>query len=393
MKIFIGFIVFNIAIVWSFAHVDHIIYNNYRNREFSGKIYKELAKDHLGNFVGSPMSLELILCLLFDGARSHTADQIAHALVLHHNRTSIDALIEPVIKELQNQPDVVTLDLVNKIYVTNDLRLANDFTNTALNVFHTDVATIDFRKPDHTMHVVNKWISEETDHHITDVLSESDVNSNTKAVLVNALNFKATWLKRFSKHHTKKANFFIDERHIVPVDMLETTENLMYYEDFNLRAKFLEIPYHGHSLSMVVVLPERKYGLPHLEKHINEVLHTELYSLNNVHVKIPKFKTESVIDYVPVLEELGVADLFTPSANLDGIAGVGSGLHVNKIIQKNSIGVHENGTVSDSAAVSDLASSTGSSYPQVEFVADHPFIYYVKSAVGVLFVGRYAGHE
>ncbi|KAK4878223.1 hypothetical protein RN001_010729 [Aquatica leii] len=392
MKILAVLFVLNVAIVWSFD--PHIIIrpiDDYsKNIEFSGNIYKEIAKDNYGNFVVCPISLELILSLLYDGARGLTADEISYSVHLPYGRRFVNPLIESVLSELNNQPDVVTVNVANKVYVTNDIKLSKDFKNMALDVFKSDIENIDFRTPDVTIHKINKWVSDQTHNYIKDLLTESDVDSDTKSILVNTLFFKATWVKRFAKGDIKKSNFYINERETVPVDMLDTIEDIKYHENDYLRAKFIELPYNGHSLSMVIVLPESKYGLSHLEDNIHQVVDTQLSDMHSVHVNIPKFKIESTIRLIPILETLGITKLFTPNADLSGIAGKNSGLYVDNVIQKSIIGLNENGTL---AASSTAAINEGKSLPEREFIANHPFIYYIKSTVGVLFIGRYAGHE
>ncbi|KAK4878221.1 hypothetical protein RN001_010727 [Aquatica leii] len=389
MRILVGLFVFNFVVVWSF---DYTIWYNYRNREFSGDIYKQIAKDRFGNFVVCPISLELILTLLYDGARGQTAAELDRTVYLPHYRSSVNPLIQTVLNDLNDQPEDVSLNVANKIYVTEDLKLSDDFANTAVNVFKSDIENIDFRTPEVTIHKVNKWVSDQTHNYIRDLLAAGDVDSTTKSILVNTLFFKAKWLKHFSER-SWKSDFYINERQTVPVDMLDTTEDIMYHEDDELRAKFIELPYNGDDLSMVIVLPERKYGLSHLEDNIRKVLHTELHNTYSVRVTIPKFKIESTIKFVPILENLGITTLFTPSANLDGIAGKNSGLYVNNVIQKSFIEVNENGTLAASASATNIVYLPHVPYPEREFIANHPFIYYIKSAVGILFIGRFAGHE
>ncbi|KAK4878222.1 hypothetical protein RN001_010728 [Aquatica leii] len=389
MKILVGLFVFNVVIVWAIPQIPHIDFN-YRNKQFSGHIYREVAKDNFGNFAICPISLELILSLLYVGARGQTAAEIAHTVYLPRNKSYLNPLIKPVLHELNNQPDVVTVNVADKVYVTNDVKLSQDFKNTALDVYNSDIENIDFRTPDVTVRKVNKWVSDQTNNYIRDLLVPSDVDSTTKAILVNTLFFKANWVKKFDKYKIRTHDFYVNERETVPVDMLDTVEDIKYHEDDDLRAKFIELPYDGHSLSMVIVLPERKYGLSHLEDNIHKVVHTHLSNMHSVLVKIPKFKIESTIKFIPILETLGITNLFTPNADLSGIAGENSKLYINNVIQKNIIEVNENGTVAASASATSMV---GDSLPEREFIANHPFIYYIKSAVGILFIGRYAGHE
>lgn len=66
-------------------------------------------------------------------------------------------------------------------------------------------------------------------------------------VLVNALYFKAPWLNPFEKYTTRKKNFYRTKEDFSEVDMMHQTEYFNYYENKEIGAKFLELPYAGMS--------------------------------------------------------------------------------------------------------------------------------------------------
>ena len=76
-------------------------------------------------------------------------------------------------------------------------------------------------------------------------------------MLLNAIYFKGTWLKEFSKNSTSTNNFynFNDESKITKVDMMSIKEYFNYYEDEKMQ--IIEIPYTKDSMSAIILLPNK----------------------------------------------------------------------------------------------------------------------------------------
>ena len=118
-----------------------------------------------------------------------------------------------------------------------------------------------------------------------------------------------------------------------------------------------------------------------------DIFKTSGESLVRVHLEIPKFKIESTIDLVPILNDLGMTDMFN-AANFSGISK-NERLFVSKAIQKAFIEVDEVGTTAAAATAFVLTTRSGGSGP-VEFIADHPFLFFLRDLQTglVLFQGR-----
>lgn len=108
-----------------------------------------------------------------------------------------------------------------------------------------------------------------------------------------------------------------------------------------------------------------------------------------VNLTIPKFSLEKTVELVPILQRMGVGNLFNPQADLSGFTG--SPLHLDDAIHKAKIIVDEEG--STAAAVTTLFSfrSARPVYDKVQFTCNHPFFYFIydNTAKTILFSGLY----
>lgn len=112
---------------------------------------------------------------------------------------------------------------------------------------------------------------------------------------------------------------------------------------------------------MIILLPTKIDGLKLLESRIT---HNHITSLNSRlrtkrfdAIMIPKFKTETSLELVGVLQKLGVIDLFNERlANLSGISGNNQvtrpddDLFVSNAFHRSFIDVNEKGTEAAAAS-------------------------------------------
>ncbi|KAF2894773.1 hypothetical protein ILUMI_11399 [Ignelater luminosus] len=363
------------------------------NIQFSADVYKEMLKSNSGNFLVCPLSVDIVLALVHAGARGETAQQLSTGLHLPESHEKIEQIFTKLAPTLQSN-DKYNLSSANKVYVKDNFKISDKFKSTAVNVFDAEIQNIDFTKKEQAATEMNKWVEDKTHDKIKDLISPDDLNQYTRAVLINAIYFHGQWVKQFDEYSTRKRTFYLNANDHVETDMMEITDSFNYYESPDLNAKFLELPYEGGDITMTFVLPNDKDGLPALEARIDEVLATPKYSFERVHVIIPKFKIETTIQFKPILQALGIKDAFEDNADFSGIGAQKEPLKISKVIQKAFIEVEEKGTTAAAATavmLVELASFDIPTSPPKQFVADHPFVCYLRSSSAIIFIGRYSG--
>jgi serpin B len=160
-------------------------------------------------------------------------------------------------------------------------------------------------------------------------------------------------------------------------------------DDFAVQ--LLELPYYGHDLSMVVILPQAVDGLPALEQQLRpEALRAWLATLDRTaaheaSVWLPRFTTTQSFGLADTLKALGMPSAFDGRADLSGIDGT-TNLFISDAIHRAFVEVNESGT--EAAATTFFQARTKSM--SRGFSADHPFLFLIreKGSGSILFLGR-----
>jgi serpin B len=163
-------------------------------------------------------------------------------------------------------------------------------------------------------------------------------------------------------------------------------------------AGLLELSYGAQNLSMVVVLPNAKDGLPGIERNMTaatiegwfEAL--DAASEVDVDVSLPSFKITEESDLTGPLGKLGMVSAFDPGrADFSGMSAK-PGLFVSDVVHKAYIDVDEKGT--EAAAATAVTFAPTAVYeppvPVETFTVDHPFLCLIRDSATneVLFWGR-----
>ena len=366
------------------------------NNNFALHLYQTLAMDpDMDNIFFSPISISTALAMIFLGARGNTANQMIEVLkfntIEESNLHSSFAELNTAI--FSKSADKYTLNKANRLFGHKDVSLMQAFRSDTDKHYSSDMAILDFVKDiEGARQFINSWVERETKNKIRELIAPGFISDMTKLVLVNAIYFKADWVNKFDTKNTYDQDFHISEREIIQIPMMHRKSKYLFGEDISLRCKILQLPYVGKHMSMVVILPYDVNGLERLKIHLAyEQLSNLLNKLNNitVSVSLPKFKLEETIVMNDVLSKMGMQDLFHPDkADLSGITGT-KDLFVSSVIHKAFLEVNEEG--SEAAAATAVTLSKRSINLTPEFIADHPFLFFIMDVETktVIFMGHY----
>ncbi|MBR4984112.1 MAG: serpin family protein [Proteobacteria bacterium] len=366
------------------------------NNAFGFKLLAHVSANsqEKGNVV-SPYSAERAIGMVLDGACGSTLTQIygAMSLPLAKNVSAAGAEVDKYFKE-EFGPNV-TIDIDNKVWVEQTISLLDDYANSLKANYDIDVRNVDFKAdPEGARKAINDDIYQATHEKISELIQKGMITSLTRAVLTNAIYFKAPWVDNFKPENTDKADFFTADG-AVKVDMMHHTNRHRVYVDDKLTA--VELRFAESAFALIVLMPtagDQPDALKSLQESMDANTFRELALKMNSQetiLSLPKFKIETSIPLNSLLKSLGMTTAFTDAADFSRMTG-DTDLLISDVIQKAFIDVNENGA--EAAAATAVVMRTKSmirpdpSEP-IKVTIDHPFMYaLVEGQSGaILFLG------
>ncbi|XP_059168246.1 serpin I2-like [Physella acuta] len=158
-----------------------------------------------------------------------------------------------------------------------------------------------------------------------------------------------------------------------------------------------EIPYAGGRFSMYIALPLTDDGIASLEKYLSDPHNVNCLFMDlkiyYAEVKIPKFTTETTLDLMKPLKELGIAKAFGPGAEFPRITS--GTTHISQVIHKVRFDVTQTGTTAaaETTEETNKGPALTTTEADIQFVADHPFLYFLRDRETglILFQGKFSG--
>jgi serpin B len=356
--------------------------------EFFATAYEELSADE--NIVLSPLSLNMALAMVWNGANGDTRQGIQQAMGMQdYSQAEVNNYFLNLRNDLTTVDPDVKLALANSIWYDTGFPVKTDFITVNKDYYDAEVNEIDFRAPD-APDQINQWCSDNTSGLIKEMIKV--IPADAVMYLINALYFKGLWADScaFDPEYTYQSYFKKETGEIVSVDMMNQKRNdIDYYSDGHL--EMVTLPYGNGAYSMIFALPKGSFSEMLLQLKQSGYWSNCLSSLipQEVQLLIPKFKVE----YEPkpnlnkILIKLGMEKAFSPPfADFSGISDIR--LFISQVRQKTYIEVDEEGTVAAAVTVVEMNTTSIPSNPV--FLADRPFLFVIQdNTTGtVLFMGK-----
>uniref|UniRef100_A0A8C9EW24 Serpin domain-containing protein n=1 Tax=Pavo cristatus TaxID=9049 RepID=A0A8C9EW24_PAVCR len=295
------------------------------NTAFAVDMFKKLCeKDKTANIVFAPLCTSTSLALAYKATKGDTADQMKKVLHLQDVK-DVSFGFQTVTADVSKLTSFFALKMVKRLFVDKSLSPTTDFVNSTKRPFPSELELVEFKeKTEETRQKINKSLSELTDGKMENILNEDSVSDKTQILLVNAAYFVTNWMKKFPEAEIKECPFKINKTETKPVQMmnLEATFCLGYVKELNVA--ILELPCLNKHISMLILLPkdieDETTGLEKLEKALTpETLlqwtNPSMMANTKVNVFLPKFSVEGDYDLKPLLESLGMTNVFNESAS------------------------------------------------------------------------------
>ena len=369
-----------------------------KNNDFAFNLFKvvnELSPEKTNALI-SPISVTYNMGMLNDGAAGNTSKEITSILGFGiDNNTAINEFCRTLIENAPQTDPNVLIKIANYIAINqkSGLDIKKQYQNDMVQYYHAEVKSLDFSKSN-TLREINDWCSKQTDGDITSIIDKLDANAIM--ILMNAIKFRATWTDKFDPENTKNEVFILENGETKQMPLMHQNAEIRYYE--NPSYSMIQLPYgSGDKWSMYVLLPNSNQNVDDIINNMTcESWNKSLQGLRRatVDIKIPRFKAERETDLIPVISKMGAPTLFTPSADLSGIATNSFNLYVSLMKQKVSAEINEEGTKMSAVTMSEvLYGANINDYQKIDFHANRPFVYVIQEASSgtIFFIGTFRG--
>jgi serpin B len=368
------------------------------NSVFAFNLYQALKAGN-ENFFYSPYSISLALAMTYAGARGETEQQMADTLHftlpqdrLHPAFNSIDTELGKRGQGAEGEDDEgFRLHVANAIWGQKDYQFLPTFLDVLAENYGAGLRPADFaREPEQSRITINEWVSEQTEGKIKDLVPQGLIHSLTRLVLTNAIYFNAAWSYPFKESMTKEEPFYLLDGSEVTVLMMEQTENFVGYTE-GKGYQAVELPYKGHELSMVILLP-REENFEQFEGALSyQLVDSILEALEHDHInlKMPRFSFKSEFSLSETLAAMGMPDAFSAgAADFSGMTG-NRELSIQEVVHKAFVSVDEAGTEAAAATAVTMPTSAPPEEPIVVNI-NRPFIFLIRDIEtgSLLFMGR-----
>ncbi len=361
------------------------------NTAFAFDLYQEL-RDRKGNLFYSPHSISVALAMTYAGARAQTAEQMARTLQFLLEQEGLHAAFNWLDTELATRgegDEGFTLNVVNAIWGQKGYDFLDAFLDVLAENYGAGLRVLDFVEETEPSRIaINRWVSDETEGRIEDLIPPDAINPLTRLVLTNAIYLDASWKHPFDKD--SDGPFYLLDGGQVTVPMMKQTEALGHTSGQGYQA--VELQYDGGELSMVILLPDSGQ-FDTFEKQLDAQLVASIIEdiqSTPVALTMPKFEFESDFNLKAAFQAMGMTDAFVwNTADFSGMTG-DRDLFISDVVHKAFVSVDEEGTEAAAATGVVIAPTAMPPDPDIEVKVDRPFIFLIRDIEtgAILFLGR-----
>jgi serpin B len=364
------------------------------NQGFAVDLYQQLrgqagADD---NLVFSPVSISLALAMLYNGAETETATQMATALHFTLATDRLNAAFDALDLALTTPPaggdaGMFQLSLANSTWIQQGFSILPAYLDVLAQSYGAGINSLDFETaPETARNTINAWVAGKTQNQIPALFPEGSIDDSTRLVLADAVYFHGDWVAPFDAN-SPNATFHAQAGDVSVPMMTNKEASAELWSGTGWQAASLA--YQGDAASMILVVPDAGT----FDTFEQTLTATELAAiLMNTQqafgaLSMPRFTFSLSTSLNATLAALGMPDAFDEStADFSGIDGT-KDLHVQTVVHQADIAVDEKGTTA--AAATGVGIGT-SSVVLNSLTVDRPFLFFIvhRTTGALLFAGR-----
>lgn len=342
------------------------------------------SDEEQSQMVVSPLSAELALGMAANGAAGATRDALLGGLGFGgFTLDEMNGLNKKLSHDLVSQDASATVCLANSVWADQQFSLLDSFKATLSADYDAEAQQVDLAT---AVPTINQWCADKTNGLISDLLPEQA--KDAKAILLNALYFKAAWQSPFKAENTHAGDFSNADGTVAQVSLMEKEGQFPYAS--NDRCALAELPYGNGAFSLYVVLPDEGVSLADCLDGMDAAAWTSLcgeMTSQTLAVRLPKFSLSCKESLEEAMATLGMGDLFSPTADFSNMSEQKACF--SAMWQAATFSVDEKGTEAATATAIGVDTMAGGD-KATAFHVQRPFFFLLteKSTGSVLFMGK-----
>lgn len=353
---------------------------------------KIVAKDKTGNFAVSPLSMQSMLSMLYNGAETETKAEFEQTLGLQGiSMEDVNNYNQTIMEQLPTLDNTVTFASANGIWHKSYMTLQPEYATAMQSYFHASTTKLGDNLSE-SASMINKWVREHTNGMIDNIVGERDIELQ-QIIFANAMYFKGIWSSRFDEGATKKASFENQSGNTVKVSTMSQTNVFRHINDTD-GTTLVELPYGNEAFSMILAMPAKGTKtadyLQSLSKEKWENMMSRLQTTaTKIRLEMPKFSIKDKHIFVEQLKNWGLTKMFSTEADFSKLATTPYSLEA--IAQHIAIEIDEQGAKAAAVTNTTVYTWAGESTASIEEIKiNRPFVFFIreKSTGAILFVGR-----
>jgi serpin B len=343
-------------------------------RKMAIELFKETSNASAEeNLLISPVSIMTALAMTAQGAEDETLAQFEDFFGSDAVRTA--SLLTDYADTISMHNEEAKVSIANSVWLRDDaerLMVEDAFLAKSKNM-RAEIFRSAFNQG--TVNDINKWVRENTDGMIDSIINE--IPDSAVLYLVNALSFDSKWEEKYQKNQIHDGKFTTADGKKQAATFMNSEEKIFLKDD---KATGFIKPYRD-GFNFVAILPNEDVSLKEYITGMNgETLKNLIEGGKDVYTvqtSIPKFKNEASENMIPVLNRLGLTEMFdADTADFGAMATSSRGnIYISNVMHKAFIEVDTNGT---RATAVTLIEATDECAIEMESVTlNRPFIYMI----------------
>ena len=335
--------------------------------------YNMFLNANYSNF--SPISLYNILINVYLAISDNNASKILNDILgLNHDERIL--FYDQILNNNYFKNSEGEIKISNSAFYNSDKAKENKSYIEQISKTYTECYKLSFETD---FNFIIDWINKALKEEKNELGDNFKDKENIAILLISSLYYKQKWKIKFDSYDTFKDIFYIDNNNKKEVYFMKHSYEVDNYYDYEKYISFYD--YYSNDYLIQYIIPKSiNDNILELICNINFLYENESFNKKGtyIYLSVPKFKIDNEIDFVPILEKIGLEKLFDENYGILNNPFIIEDIsyYLNKLFQKNIIELNEDGTTVKSVTYGEIIPMSWEYGLEVKL--NRPFIYTIR---------------